>query len=333
MIKLVNRRSVLRLSAAGAAVLAMPAIVRAQGKVAIRIGHAMAAKDPSHLALQYLAKNVAEKSDGRVEVTVFPADQLGRQKELGELVRSGANVMQLSDANFLGDWVPDASIMQAPYLLQDKFDFPKLLSSAWFGDIQNRLGKKNIVIVSNNNYFGSRNIIGDRPVRAPADVAGLNFRCAPAGMYVGFVRSIGARPVTTAWSETYTALAQGLALFAEAPLSTLYASKLFETAKHVSMTEHVVQWLPLIAGKSFYDRVPADVRELFAAEAQKAGEYMTELTIKMESEMTGLLEQSGVTFTRDVDREAFRKATAPLYDETPGWTPGLRDTVLAALQS
>ena len=60
------------------------------------------------------------------------------------MVRQGANVIQLTDALFLGEWVPDAAILQAPYLMDKPDDFRKILGSEWLEDLNKRLAAKNI---------------------------------------------------------------------------------------------------------------------------------------------------------------------------------------------
>lgn len=76
-----------------------------------------------------LAENLKKRSDGRIDVTVFPADQLGAQADVGEMVRQGASVIQLTDALFLGKYVADASALQAPYLMAKLDDFRKLIGT------------------------------------------------------------------------------------------------------------------------------------------------------------------------------------------------------------
>ena len=171
-----SRRSLL-LAAAAAAVACTTGSAQAQD-VKLRLGHPLTTPDAAHKAMVYFADNVKKRSNGRIDIQVFPADQLGRQKDVGEMVRQGANVIQLTDALFLGEWVPDAAILQAPYLMDKPDDFRKILGSEWLDDLNKRLAAKNIKVLSWNNYFGTRQILSKKPIRTPADLAGMNFRCA-----------------------------------------------------------------------------------------------------------------------------------------------------------
>ena len=322
-----TRRGLL-LGGAATAVAAALATGSARAQdVKIRLGHPLTTPDAAHKAMVYFAENVKKRSNGRIDIAVFPADQLGRQKDVGEMVRQGANVIQLTDALFLGEWVPDAAILQAPYLMDKPDDFRKILGSEWLDDLNKRLAAKNIKVISWNNYFGTRQILSKKPIRTPADLAGMNFRCAAAPMYVEMVKAMGARPVTTGFAEVYTGLAQGALDMLEAPLPTMWASKFYEQAKFVALTGHMIAWDPVIMSDAYFRSLAPDVQTILLEEASNAAEYMTKLKLEEEAEMVKQYESVGVTVIRDVDKEAFRKLTAVVYDKYEGWTPGIRDKV------
>ena len=116
----------------------------AQQTVRYRLGHPLTTGDAAHTAMVSLADNLKKRTNGAIEITVFPADQLGRQRDVGEMVRQGAAVIQLTDALFLGEWVPDAAILQAPYLMDTPEEFRKLLGTPWLESVNNRLAQRNI---------------------------------------------------------------------------------------------------------------------------------------------------------------------------------------------
>lgn len=293
----------------------------------IRLGHPLTTNDAAHTAMVSLAENIKKRTNGRVEVTVYPADQLGKQKDLGEMARQGANVIQLTDALFVGQWEPDAAILQAPYLMDKPEDFRKILGSDWLKELDKRLAAKGIRVISWNGYFGTRQILANRPIRKPADLAGLNFRAAAAPMYVEMVKSLGARPITTGFAEVYTGLSQKALDLLEAPLPTMYASKFYEQAKFLSLTGHMIGWDPVIMSEKYFQSLPPDIQKIILEEASNAADLMSKLKSEEEKDILPLYEKQGVTVVKDVDRDAFKKATATVYDIYPGWSPGLRDTV------
>jgi TRAP-type transport system periplasmic protein len=299
----------------------------------IRLGHPLTVSDSTHTAMLYLADNIKKRTEGRVEITVFPADQLGAQKDVGEMVRQGANVIQLTDALFIGQWEPDAAILQAPYLMDNPDDFKKLIGSEWLQDLSKRFQAKNIRVLSWDSYFGTRQILSRKPIRTVADLSGLNFRVGAAPMYVEMVKSLGARPITTAFAEVYTGLAQGALDLLEAPLPTQYASKFYEQAKYATLTGHMIGWDPVIMAESYFRSLPKDIQDIILEEAARAAAYMTELKKEDERKIVAAFEAQGVTVIKDVDKKPFRDATAAVYERYPGWTPGLHGKVRALLSN
>ena len=313
---------------------AAPLIVFRQAKAAefdFRLGHPLTTADAAHTAMMALANGLKKRSGGRIDVTVFPADQLGAQADVGEMVRQGADVIQLTDALFLGKYVADAAVLQAPYLMDEPSQFRKLIGTAWLNDLNNRLAAKGFRVISWSNYFGTRQILSKRPIRKPADLADLNFRCAAAPMYVDMVKAMGARPITTGFAEVYTGLAQGTLDLLEAPLPTMWASKFYEQAKYVSLTAHMIAWDPVVMSEAVYRTLPPDLQKIVLEEANDAAALMTKLKTQEERDIIPKYKAAGVTVIEDVDRDAFRRATASVYDTYPGFTPGIKATVQGLL--
>jgi tripartite ATP-independent transporter DctP family solute receptor len=304
---------------------------RAQQVYKFRLGHPLVPADAANTAMVSLADNLKKKSNGRIEVTVFPADQLGAQGDVGEMVRQGASVIQLTDALFLGQYVADAAILQAPYLMDKPEQFRNLLGTPWLKDLNDRLAAKGFRVISWNNYFGTRQILAKRPIHEPKDLAGLNFRCAAAPMYVDMVKAMGARPVTTGFAEVYTGLAQGTLDMLEAPLPTMWASKFYEQAKFAVLTAHMIAWDPVVMSETVFRSMPADLQNIVLEEANNAANLMTRLKLQEEKDIIPKYQGAGVTVIENVDRPAFRRATAIVYKQYPGFTPGLHEKVEALL--
>lgn len=298
-----------------------------------RLGHPLQPTDETQTAMVSFANAVKERTGGRVAIEVFPADQLGVQKEVGEMLVQGANVMQFTDYLFLAQWVPDAGILQAPFLLNKLDDWHKLAKSDWMKDLETRLKKKNIRVLSNNNYFGSRSIIGPKPVRTPDDIKGETIREAAAPMYVEMAEAWGARPVVMGFAETYTALSQGVVDFVECPPQAMLSSKFTELRKVVSLTNHMVNWNPVIVSESSFSALPEDLQQIVIEEAVKAGELVTKLKLESDAKIVATLQEMGIEVVEDIDRAAFQKASLQAYESFTDWTPGLVNTVRSILDN
>ena len=315
----------------GAVALCASLAVSAQ-EIKIRFAHSLSPSEPAHQAAEFFAKNVAARTGGKVQITVFPAEQLGPGKDVNEMIRQGANVMNITDPGYLSDFVPDVGVLNGPYLIKTPADYEKLLASPWFKTIETKLEAAGFKLIMANGYFGQRELISDKPVRRPEDMAGMTVRVPPNTMWIETFKAMGARPTTVQWAEVYNALQQHVVEGAEAPLGSLWGSKLQETRKVISLTGHFTAFVMWPINATFFNKLPKDVQQVLMEEGQKAGAEMTRLTLASQDEYLAKFKAAGVTIVNDVDIPAFQKATASVYTAFPKWTPGLRETVLANLK-
>jgi tripartite ATP-independent transporter DctP family solute receptor len=293
----------------------------------LRVAHALAPTEPIHLVAEEFAKAVGERSKGKVQIQVFPSEQLGINKDILEQVRQGAPIIQIADPGFMSDYVPDFGVLNGPYLITGPDEFKKLLASDWYGELKRKSEETGLRPLAFNFFFGVRNMLGNKPFRSPADLQGVTMRIAPNPIWVETFKALGARGVPLPWTEVYGALAQNVVDAVEAPLGSLTASKLQEQRKTLSQTGHFIAFLGFVMNDKTFRGFPADIQQILTEEAEKAGERMTALTIENDKKLLEDLKKQGVTVVSDTDLPAFRKATAPVYAAFPKWTPGLYDRI------
>lgn len=190
----------------------------------LKVAHALAPTEPIHLVAEDFAKAVGQRTNGRVQVQVFPSEQLGINKDMLEQVRQGAPIIQIADPGFMSDYVPDFGVLNGPYLITSPAEFKKLLASDWYADLREKSEKSGLRPLAFNFFFGVRNMLGNKPFRSPADLQGVTMRIAPNPLWVETFKSLGARGVPLPWTEVYGALAQNVVDAVEAPLGSLNAS-------------------------------------------------------------------------------------------------------------
>jgi TRAP-type transport system periplasmic protein len=299
--------------------------------VKIRFAHSLSTSEPAHIAAENFAKRVSERTKGKVQIQVFPSEQLGSGKEINEMIRQGANVMNITDPGYLSDFVPDIGVLNGPYIVKDPKEFDKLLASDWYKTIDQKMQQSGFRLIMIGGFFGRRHLIADKPVRAPADMAGMTVRVPPNTMWIETFKAMGARPTTVQWSEVYNALQQNVVTAAEAPLGSLWGSKLQETRKYISMTGHFTAIVAWPINNNYFNKLPKDVQSVLLEEGAKAKDDMTKLTLDLDKDYMAKFKSAGVTFVEDVDLNAFQKSTASVYSAFPKWTPGLHDTIMKIL--
>ncbi|RYJ03489.1 MAG: hypothetical protein EON47_03880 [Acetobacteraceae bacterium] len=310
-----------------AATLAMPAIARAQSEIRIRFAHSLSTVEPAHQAAEFFARNMAARTNNRVRIEVFPGEQLGSGRDVNEMIRQGANVMNITDPGYLSDFVPDVGILNGPYLVDSHGQFAKLLNSDWYRAVDAKLQQGGFRMIMQGAYFGARHMIAEKPILKPADMAAMTVRVPPNQMWIETFRSLGARPTTVQWSEIYNALQQNVVQAAEAPYGSLWGARLQEVRKVISTTGHFQALTGWPMSNAAFNRLPAEIRTIMLEEGARAGLEQTRLTNEQEAGFVERFKGAGVQIATDVDTAAFREASAPTYRAFPKWTPGLHETV------
>jgi tripartite ATP-independent transporter DctP family solute receptor len=272
-----------------------------------------------------------EKSDGRLELVLYPNSQLGAEKDVVEQAMMGNNVIVMTGYDFLMDYVPDTGILTAPYLAEDFDDLLYLTETEWFDGIKEDLRESDIEIVNSSTVYGERHLLTNKKVTTPEDLSGMAIRVPDNQVSVKTFDAMGASSTSYPLGELYTALQQGLVDGAENPLAVLEGTKAHEISKHLSLTGHqkfVTAW---VAGSDFIETLPDDLVEILKETGDEAAEYGRKV---LEEENQAILEEfesQGVEI-HEVDEELFKEKAQSVYEEFPEWTPGLYDELQQLLE-
>ena len=273
---------------------------------------------------------VAEKSEGKVKVNVYPSSQLGAEKDVVEQAIAGNNVIIFTGYDFLMDYVADAGILTAPYLTEDYESLLKLTESEWFADLEQRINDEGIEIVNTNTIYGTRHLMTNDPVTSIEDLEGMKIRVPNNQMYIKTFESLGAAPTPLPLTDLYSSLQQGLIDGAENPLPVLEGAKVNEVSKHLTLTEHTKIMSPWIAGTSFIETLPEDVVQLLKETGIEAAEYGNQIMEEQSEQVLETFKEQGVE-VHEVDLAEFREKAEAVYTAFPEWTEGLYETVKAEL--
>ncbi len=300
-------------------------------KVVLKLGHVLSNNDPAHAAFEELAKNVSERSEGSIEIQVYANSELGSNKDNLEQIKNGAYIIAVADSALMSDYVPDYGIMNGPFLYKSNDDLQKLFNSEWHDSIEEQCSEQGIKILAMNWYFGQRHIISKDPVETVEDLEDMKIRVPSATMWVETMKALGATPTTLQWSEVYSGLGQGVVEAAEAPLSTIYTSKLHEAAKNISLTGHFYGIIGLEMSQEVWNTLSENQQTILIEEIQKQGEKYSAGVLAADAEWRKKLEDEGVTFY-EVDNNAFAEKSKSAYGQFPEWSDNLYETVINSMK-
>ncbi|MEE4261557.1 MAG: TRAP transporter substrate-binding protein [Desulfobacteraceae bacterium] len=277
----------------------------------IKAGHGAQTGHPTHFGLVQLAKIVQERSNGKLEIKVFPDRQLGEEREMVEGLQFGTVDMTVVSTGPLGGFVGEINVLDLPFLFKNRshaysvFDGP--IGSELLAKFD-PIGIKAVAIWEN----GWRHLTTKKPITSPADLKGLKMRTMANQIHMAAFKALGAGPVPMAWGEVYTSLDQGVIEAQENPITVIYTNSLWEVQNYVTLTGHVYgPHLVLISQKSLA-KLPEDLQQILISAAMETSSYQRQVGIELEAEQSLLLEQKGMKINT-VDLEPFRKQSRSSY--------------------
>ncbi|WP_028577065.1 DctP family TRAP transporter solute-binding subunit [Desulfomicrobium escambiense] len=296
------------------AIVAIALTVPAFAKTVLKLGHIAEVSHPYAQGADYFAKLVAEKSGGDMEVQVFPSSQLGSQKDMTEGLIYGTIDMVLTGTADLGQFQPKMSLFDLPFLFKDRAHAYKALDTVGMelGKELEPRGLKLLGYMENGIRHLTNNV---RPVKAPADMAGLKIRVMSNKIYIETIKALGASPTPMAFGELYSAMQQGTVDGQENPSAHIYTKRFFEVQKYASLTAHAYAPEPVLISMITWGKLSDAQKAIIQEAANEAVAWQRELSTKEDNEYWDKIKATGKIEVIDVDRKPFMEATQPVWKE------------------
>ena len=302
--------------------------------VTINGGYENAVTEPAAQACEKWKELVAEKSNGTINLELFPNSTLGKKNDLIDQMLMGENVITVADGAFLAEYgVKDFGFFYAPYAFDSWDELWKVLDSSWYSDLCDQLAAAGgIRVLSSNWIYGARDILSIKPIHTPADLAGLKLRVSSNDLSITSFTDLGATSVGMDMGDVYQAMSGGTIDAVENPISSLYNRSFHEVAKYLCKNEHILATSMWICGESFFSTLTPDQQQILMECADEAGLMNNDLYDDITAAAEQGMKDAGVEIYEltDADKQAWADAAQKFFDEatdTLGWSEGLYDTV------
>ena len=280
--------------------------------VEIKLGHVCPATgDRLEESAQIFKKYVEEKSNGEIKVTTFPASQLGGEREMLEAIQMGTlesgTITNAPFSNFLSEIL----VFDIPFTFDSAEQAHRVLDGPFGDKIRELLLKKTGIRCLVYGENGLRHFtFSKKPVRTPADMAGLKIRVMENPAHMEMIRKLGGIPTAMAFAELYTALAQGVVDGQENPVSLIESMRFYEVQKYMTLDGHLYAPYLFVFNNDFYEGLSDEHKKILQEGA--------ELWRKEERARNAAQSERGVEFMRskgmeplaltDAEHEQFKKA-------------------------
>jgi len=319
------------LTLTGVVVIALAMGSQASSQTRLKWSHVYEITEPYHTEALWAASEIKKRTNGKFDITVFPASQLGNENQLNEGLGLGTIDIVYVGVNFVAATYKPLGITGAPFMLRDFDHWKAYRGSRLFAELAKGYEDKTRHKIAALTYYGQRHVTANRRISKPEDMRGMKLRVPPAPLVLMFTKSVGADATPIAFSDVYTALQQGLVDGQENPLPTIMAKKFYEVQSHIVLTGHITESMVTVVGSHVWNKLTPDDQKVFADTMKEAAAKATESIEASERILAGAFRKLGMTVV-EPDREAFRKAAIPLHNDPSvgaGWTRAQYDELQA----
>ena len=284
----------------------------------LKVSTTQTEKSMIYAGLQAAADAVAEKTNGKVKVTIYPSSQLGAEEDMIDQALQGMGIAVLTDAGRLSSYVNDIGILNMAYIVENYDQGLKLMETETFKGWDKGLIEKGIRVLTYNYYDGARSFMGNAKFETPESLKGVVCRTPGAAPYVESITALGATPYNIAWSEVYNGIQTKAIDACEVQYTSAVSSAMYEVCKYVSKTEHINLFNMVICGEKWFNELPAEYQTVLLEEFFSAGYNNAQEIIAAQETMEATLVEKGMEIV-EVDKSIFMAAAEAAYAKL-GWT-------------
>ena len=303
----VNRRVVLRAlaSAPALSVLGMPHVARA-ADIELKYGNNLPLSHPLNIRAQEAADRVKAQTNGRVEIKIFPNNQLGGDTDMLSQVRNGGITFFTPSALVIATLVPVAAINAVGFAFADYDQVWKAMDGALGAHVRAAISKVNLFAFEKiwDNGFRQMTTSG-KPIEVAKDMASLKIRVPVSPLSLSMFKALDSAPTSLQFSEVYTSLQTKVVDAQENPLPIIQVAKLYEVQKHCALSNHIWDGFWFIANGRAWNGLPDDVKKIVSDAINDAGMKQREDIKTLNATVQVDLQAKGLAFNK-TNPDSFR---------------------------
>jgi TRAP-type transport system periplasmic protein len=299
-------------------------------EIVLKLGYSSPTNNPWHICAEQLAAEVSKNTGGKVRIDLFPAEMIGSDKQMAEMIKMGTLDMHIAPQGVTAIYEPKLAALELPFLFDSPAKVAKLLDGPMGEELAKDLPAKGIRILA---YWenGLRHITNSkRPILSPDDLKGLKIRTPENKMTLSIFKALGANPAPFTYNELYMALSQGTFDGQENPITNIHASKFYEVQKYISLTNHKYEGKPFTVSEKVWKKLPPSVQAAITNAAKKYAVVNRKMFAESDAKLLDDLKAKGMKVDTP-NLGPFRQATKGVYTEWEGILgKDLIDRVIAA---
>ena len=290
-------------------------VTTAAAQTTMRISISVAQNSHQGVGIDTFAKEVEKRTNGRYKIQTFYSGSLGGERESIEAVQLGTQELTLTSTGPVPNFVPEARILDIPFLFRDKAHARAVLDGPIGQDMLTKFAAKGFKALAWAENGVRHMTNSKRAVNSPEDLKGLKMRTMENPVHVTAYKGLGIVTTPMAFPEVFTALQQGTVDGQENPLSVIMAAKFDQVQKHLSLTGHVYSPAIFLMTKAVYDKLSAADKQAFLEAAKEAAKANRARVDEDDAKGVAELRSKGMSVVENVDKSKFVAQLTPINAE------------------
>lgn len=284
-------------------------------KMTLRLGFETSLESPQGVGAKEMAQVANKLSKGRINIELFPDQQLGTGPQMIEMVKKGELDIFQGGAGMFSAMEPRLNVFDIPYLFESVEQAYKVLDSKFGKEMLATLephGLKGLSFWENGIRSTTNNV---RPIIKPEDIVGLKMRVMPANpVHVMLWKGLGAEPTPLPFGEIYGKLKSGELDGQEHPIAPIYAGKFYEVQKYLSLTKHMYGPLIQVTNLEKFKAMPKATQDILLKASYAGAVKMRQFSNDNAARFLEEMKQKGVAIN-EVDIKPFREKMRPIVEK------------------
>ena len=279
----------------------------------LKLAHTLPPDHPVHKAMVFMAKRCAELSGGKLQIEIYPSEQLGSEQQCVELLQIGSLAITKVSAAVMESFTDDYKVLGLPYIFRDSSHAVQVLDG--------EIGKE-LLLSTQDRYIhglcfydaGSRSFYTiNKPILKPADLEGMKIRVMKSKTAIDLVKALGGSPTPISFGELYTALQSGVVDGAENNPPSFYTSHHYEVCKYYSLDEHTSVPDVLIISQHIWNKLSEEEKSWINQAARESVAVERKLWSDSVKKSLEEVSKAGVTIYYP-DKSLFANKVSGMYE-------------------
>jgi len=283
-----------------------------------RFASKMPPESPEGIVFQYFADEVAKRTGGKLEIKIFPSEQLGKSKAILEQLQKGTVHIYAEGPAWLNKWAKEMASVYTRFVFNDRDAWVRFMHSdlvtEWRKTAEQASGVRVLGDITGVLRGPYRVVVSKNPVRSIDDFKGLKMRQANSKSGVMTYTALGVEVRTLPWTDTYQAMKTGIVEAVTSPAALVEAMRFYEVAPNITQLDEFYQSIAFMMNAAAFDRLPEASQKALLDAHEAASKYSHEIMQNSVEESFARMKEKGVIFST-LDPKPFVEKTKGLLIE------------------